>query len=273
MSYPPPPPPAPAALAPPPPPPTQCTGGAGLASEFSSKVKITEAVEVDEEKLAAVLAAPRIVRGFKCKRCEKLIPELDFSSHHTSHSNLILPFLFLGAERNSKNLKELTIRTQVSFILNVTWEAADHHPELFTYKRLLISDYKDQRIADFFDEAFEFIEGARFQGKKVFVHCVQGISRSSTVVISYLMRYKRWTMQRALKHVKTVRPIVNPNPGFLEQLKELELRLGLHTDNLDHIVDEEEQHAVKYWEDLTNQSDPVTVDLSAVTAVPADPSE
>jgi atypical dual specificity phosphatase len=58
--------------------------------------------------------------------------------------------------------------------------------------------------------------------KRVLVHCVQGMSRSASVVLAYLMSRERKTFKQAWEHVTALRPVVKPNPGFIIQLLELE---------------------------------------------------
>lgn len=53
---------------------------------------------------------------------------------------------------------------------------------------------------------------------RVLVHCIQGKSRSATVVAAYLMRYLGYTRADAVQAMVQRRPIVDPNPGFLKQL-------------------------------------------------------
>eukprot|EP00771_Trimastix_marina_P000558 gnl/Trimastix_PCT/1577.p1 GENE.gnl/Trimastix_PCT/1577~~gnl/Trimastix_PCT/1577.p1 ORF type:complete len:276 (+),score=28.93 gnl/Trimastix_PCT/1577:329-1156(+) len=52
----------------------------------------------------------------------------------------------------------------------------------------------------------------------VLVHCRLGQSRSATVVIAYLMRHLRMSLDAAVQDVVRKRPSVNPNHGFLRQL-------------------------------------------------------
>ncbi|KIK00530.1 hypothetical protein K443DRAFT_679103 [Laccaria amethystina LaAM-08-1] len=64
----------------------------------------------------------------------------------------------------------------------------------------------------------EFIQAALDQGGKVLVHCVMGISRSTTVVAAYLMKTKNLDAGTALRFIKQRRPQVHPNYGFIKQL-------------------------------------------------------
>lgn len=63
------------------------------------------------------------------------------------------------------------------------------------------------------------IELARLSGKGCLVHCQAGISRSTTIVVSYLMRHNAHSFDEAYKYVKKMRPIVSPNISFVGALK------------------------------------------------------
>lgn len=59
---------------------------------------------------------------------------------------------------------------------------------------------------------------------KVLVHCAMGLSRSSSLVLAYLMIHENVTLADAIKAVSAHRN-VSPNEGFLEQLRELDTKL------------------------------------------------
>lgn len=69
-------------------------------------------------------------------------------------------------------------------------------------------------------------------GGAVLVHCGQGVSRSATVLLAYLMQHHveegapgGLTLLRALDLAKAARPCICPNKGFMALLLALELRL------------------------------------------------
>ena len=67
----------------------------------------------------------------------------------------------------------------------------------------------------------------------VLVHCAQGVSRSATIVASYLMRKENMSCNDALAFIKYLRPVSRPNDGFRTQLKQLEEELKKETTTLD----------------------------------------
>lgn len=57
------------------------------------------------------------------------------------------------------------------------------------------------------------------QGGVVLVHCNAGVSRSSSIVIGYLMLREELSFHDAYSQVKLARPSIRPNPGFYQQLQ------------------------------------------------------
>lgn len=66
-------------------------------------------------------------------------------------------------------------------------------------------------------------DAVQFTGK-VLVHCMMGISRSSTCAIVYLMINRKMTASDAIRTVRLRRDI-RPNDGFLQQLADLDNEL------------------------------------------------
>ena len=76
-------------------------------------------------------------------------------------------------------------------------------------------------LEDYFDEATKFLHDS-LSVTNTLVHCMAGISRSTTLLIAYLIRYRGMKSDDALNLVRSRRSIVNPNPGFWSQLKQYE---------------------------------------------------
>ncbi len=75
---------------------------------------------------------------------------------------------------------------------------------------------------DWLRRQVEFIDVHRKNGRTVFVHCRNGVSRSGMVVVACLMWEHAWTRDDALKFVREKRSIVRPNPAFMDRLAEWE---------------------------------------------------
>eukprot|EP01130_Rhizamoeba_saxonica_P002921 TRINITY_DN1286_c0_g1_i1.p1 TRINITY_DN1286_c0_g1~~TRINITY_DN1286_c0_g1_i1.p1 ORF type:complete len:101 (+),score=24.82 TRINITY_DN1286_c0_g1_i1:548-850(+) len=72
------------------------------------------------------------------------------------------------------------------------------------------------------DEGVRFIHEHRLQGHNVVVNCAQGKSRSSSMVIAYLLTTEINTLEEALRFTQERRAIAQPNRGFMEELKNYE---------------------------------------------------
>ncbi|RLN93356.1 hypothetical protein BBJ28_00015536, partial [Nothophytophthora sp. Chile5] len=136
-------------------------------------------------------------------------------------------FLFIGGATAAKD-KQMLSQTGITHVINCAASVAPAaFPDEFRYLNIRLRDHSSQDIARHFYSMFDFIERARQDGGRIFLHCVKGISRSPTMAIAYLMWYKRIGMYKALDFVRQARPIVDPNAGFIFQLTEWE---QLHQD-------------------------------------------
>ena len=77
----------------------------------------------------------------------------------------------------------------------------------------------DVLINEFFEEAHEFINEGLSLNEGVLVVCTAGISRSATIVISYLIKTQKIRYEEAFSKVKEARALIKPNDGFVEILK------------------------------------------------------
>jgi protein-tyrosine phosphatase len=64
-----------------------------------------------------------------------------------------------------------------------------------------------------------FIEEVKQQGGRVLIHCMQGVSRSVSLIICYLIYTRKLNFDEALNYVIDKRAIAGPNFGFGIQLQ------------------------------------------------------
>ena len=140
--------------------------------------------------------------------------------------NAITDSIYLGNYDFSGD-KEKPQAMGITSILVCGSSLKQHLPDDFNYHQLPIEDKTEQDISKYFSEAWDFIEAelSKSTDSKVFVHCHAGVSRSSAIVISYLMRKHKMGYGQAFDFVKERRPCIYPNEAFVLQLKRYEQSL------------------------------------------------
>ncbi|KAJ6561234.1 protein-tyrosine phosphatase-like protein [Mycena vulgaris] len=136
--------------------------------------------------------------------------------------SLIVPHLYLSdyfTAHDDTQLAKLGI-THVISILDRVPTIPERIPQ---DKRLHISiaDRADVDIQQYLTQTTEFISAAlaESQENNVLVHCLQGISRSATVVCAYLVATTSMTATESILYVQAKRSVVCPNLGFRNQLQ------------------------------------------------------
>jgi protein-tyrosine phosphatase len=71
-----------------------------------------------------------------------------------------------------------------------------------------------------FEKVTPFMHEALSGGGKVLVHCQMGISRSTTMVLAYLIEYEGMSLPDAFRLVHQARPLVWPHMALIRSLAE-----------------------------------------------------
>uniref|UniRef100_A0A8D2L4Q8 Dual specificity protein phosphatase 15 n=1 Tax=Varanus komodoensis TaxID=61221 RepID=A0A8D2L4Q8_VARKO len=119
---------------------------------------------------------------------------------------------------DAKDLDQLS-RHNITHILSIHESPQPLIPGI-TYLRIALPDMPEANIKKHFKECIHFIHACRMRGGNCLVHCLAGISRSTTIVLAYAMAVTQLSWHEALEAVKAVRPVANPNLGFRRQLEE-----------------------------------------------------
>lgn len=153
-------------------------------------------------------------------------PNNDFIDFYNPEIHKINEKIFLGNQEMQKR-KNILKYLNISNILVIGKELQIFYPNDFLYKKIDIEDGELEDIFSFFEETFKFIEESE---NNIFVHCLAGVSRSSTIVIAYFMRKYKKTYKEAYVLVRAKRLCINPNEGFVSQLEKYQEFLQTKTD-------------------------------------------
>jgi len=131
-------------------------------------------------------------------------------------SEILEDFLYLGNQAASSTRKILD-DLSITCVINAT-ATCDMPFKDLNCIQCALDDAPGADIRQYFDQSLSFLEEAKRDGKRVLIHCQMGMSRSSTLVILWLMHTRKWTLQKATEFTRDLRPYINPNPGFMQQL-------------------------------------------------------
>ena len=158
----------------------------------------------------------------RCELCKALVFSYLYKVHQMCHPSQILKFLFLGNFVHATNYNDLA-KLKINYILNCASECFNYNlPKNIEELHLDVRDEENFEIIKYFETANEFINKCKLKGGICLVHCKLGVSRSTTFVMAYLIRYHKLGVDEAFEFVKKKRISIKPNAGFIRQLYEYE---------------------------------------------------
>ncbi|XP_034040688.1 inactive dual specificity phosphatase 27-like [Thalassophryne amazonica] len=156
----------------------------------------------------------------------------------TGHVNQVWPNLYIGNEVAARD-KGILHSLGITHIVNAAHGPPNPSPGPCFYVKTGPRFYRDMSVdyygveaddaidfilSPFFYPTARYIRAALGMGGRVFVHCLMGVSRSATLVLAFLMICEGLQLQEAVAAVRVHRDIC-PNPGFLQQLRSLDMSL------------------------------------------------
>lgn len=100
-----------------------------------------------------------------------------------------------------------------------------HDESKFTVLNINIEDFVTCSLNDWAEQTSNFIEENINNKKPVYVHCSQGMSRSTSCVLHYLMSKKGMNLKDSFNLVRTKRNIASPSIGFFKDLIDYDKKL------------------------------------------------
>lgn len=135
----------------------------------------------------------------------------------------ITPFLYLTSVYGAT--KENILKKGITLLVNSAQELPKQDISGVESIKLFLDDTPYALINVYFDRIADKIHEHASRGGRCMVHCVLGVSRSTSLVLAYLMKYKNMSLKNAYDFVASRRPCIRPNPGFWRQLLDYEKRL------------------------------------------------
>ncbi|XP_018483771.1 protein-tyrosine-phosphatase MKP1 [Raphanus sativus] len=133
--------------------------------------------------------------------------------------------IYVGGDAVAKD-KEILKNNGITHVLNcVGFICPEYHKSDFCYRSLWLRDSPSEDITSILYDVFDYFEDVREQRGRIFVHCCQGVSRSTSLVIAYLMWREGQSFDDAFHYVKSARGIADPNMGFACQLLQCQKRV------------------------------------------------
>lgn len=182
----------------------------------------------EQIKLVHEYSSDDLIAMQKCSICGmNILGDIELHNQKNKHMIEIIPNLYLGNWNNANNLHEL-IYTKIDIIINVAYELPNAFPNKFTYLKVMWDDCNNENILLDLDNLTNFIQ--QHIGKsKILIHCQQGMSRSPSLIIAYLIRFLGYDYYTALDYIRIKKPniewsdgsieyLVKPNDGFKQQL-------------------------------------------------------
>jgi protein-tyrosine phosphatase len=157
------------------------------------------------------------------------LKQMELQKYHDVCSEIVPKQVYVSSYKVASDLAVLQ-RHGITHILNLAADICDNRfPDKFFYSTYYVKDASGEDISMLFYRTLEWMQASLLSGGRVLVHCREGVSRSATMVIAYLMWANNMPFKEAQEVIRSVRPICNPNPGFTYHLLELGKRLGTGT--------------------------------------------
>lgn len=133
--------------------------------------------------------------------------------------------IYLGGDAVARD-RDILKQNGITHVLNcVGFVCPEYFKSEFVYRTLWLQDSPSEDITSILYDVFDYFEDVREKGGRVFVHCCQGVSRSTSLVIAYLMWREGQSFDDAFQYVKAARGIADPNIGFSCQLLQCQKRV------------------------------------------------
>lgn len=137
---------------------------------------------------------------------------MTYSDYQSMHQ--IRPRLWLGNanDRKEQSRSSSVITAFLTVVGHPDYYNFSYTPHQVSITRPLVDGPGNTQAE--FNQAVEYLKLLMDQEHSVLVHCAQGISRSTTVMATYLAKVEGKKFYESVEDIKKIRTFVNPNPAL-----------------------------------------------------------
>lgn len=140
------------------------------------------------------------------------------------NANHIVDNIYIGDVYDAHNIEKLN-KHNIKHVISAVTGFDNIYTLDINHLCLSLIDNESQNIIHYFEITNHFIENIIKKNisssnikESILIHCICGVSRSTTILLAYLIKTYKYTPLQALNVVKKKRNIVNPNNNFMKQL-------------------------------------------------------
>lgn len=130
----------------------------------------------------------------------------------------IISFLYLGSQDCCS--PDVLTKYNIKSVLSLGIEAPFKAPDI-SHIFVPCLDLPETDLEHIIMNCNKIIRKSIDRKENILVHCNAGVSRSVSIIIGFLILEKHKSYEDAYQLVKLVRPCMQPNAGFVKQLKNL----------------------------------------------------
>ena len=164
----------------------------------------------------------------------------------------IEPGVFIGDMTSSCNINKLKEKN-ITHIISVLAGYKPQYPNHFKYLVIDALDTTNTNLEETFIRTNEFINNSKKSNGTVLIHCMMGRSRSPTVAAAYIMDKQHISCDEAINIIKTLKPNINPNSGFIEQLKQFQTKIVKKSVHKDKQILKNKHKVIKQIRNIQNK--------------------
>ena len=148
---------------------------------------------------------------------DRIYPDEDYSWWSLLNDpSYVIDRLYLGSAFNAADFEWLK-DNDIELVVNATSGISNFFPDDFEYQNYEVEDLKGNSLSAFYEHFYQLM--ATDPERNILIHCYAGRSRSASLVVYYLAKHYKFTVDEAIAFLKERRPIININKEFIHEIK------------------------------------------------------